>query len=587
MYKPKLDNLQSQKDMINSFDGYCNNKVIKENCFEFEENMTADSYPLLSPRNKRAFFNVSGESLHGLFAKNKICYIKDNSLFYGGERISGIFFPDTEKERKFVSMGAKVIVFPDKFYFNTADFSDYGFLEAVFETTEGTEVLVSLCKADGELYSDYIISDTEPQNPVNGALWLDTSVQPNELKQYSESASIWFSIAETYVRIYCENIGKSFKQYDGVLITGLENEQLNGSHIIRDIADNYITVTGIIPDSLTQTKAIKIERKVPDMDFVCENGNRLWGCNSENNEIYASKLGDPTNFNSFMGISSDSYAVSVGTDGEFTGAISYRGYIIFFKEMCIHKIYGMNPPYTVNTSYIRGVQKGSSKSLVVVNETLYYKSPKGICAFEGGVPVCVSKALGDEYYTDAVAGASGDKYYVCLSDKFGKRHLFTFDEGKGIWHREDGIDVLEFATHNCNLYFIARINGEKRLCLADGVNRFGNFSNGLSGYTEENDFEWCAQTGLWGLGMPENKYYSKIVFRAYGKKGTTVKIDFQTDLNGKWETQKEICLDKTGSFVLPFTSPRCDTLKIRVSGKGEFGVFSISREIQTGSELNV
>lgn len=587
MYKPKLDNLQSQRDMITAFGGFCNKKVLDENCFQSEGNLTSDSFPVFSPRNKRAFFNVSGEGLHGLFSKNKICYIKDNSLYYGGERVSGIYFPDIQGERRFVSMGARVIVFPDKFYFNTADFTDYGYLEAEFNSVEGTNVTASLCKADGDLYEDYSISATAPENAVNGALWLDTSVTPNELKQYSETISGWFSLAETYIRISCSGIGKSFKQYDGVTVSGIENDNLNGMHILRDVSDDYITVTGMITNTVNQTTPVKVERKVPDMDFICENGNRLWGCNSQNNEIYASKLGDPTNFNSFMGISSDSYAVSVGTDGEFTGAVSYRGYVLFFKEFCVHKIYGMNPPYTVNTSYIRGVQKGSSSSLVTVNETLYYKSPKGVCSFEGGVPVSVSEDLGNEYYTDAAAGALGDKYYICMSDKNKKRHLFVFDEAKRIWHREDEIDVTEFANHNGNLYFIAYINGEKRLCLADGVNRYGNFTNELSGYCEEDDFEWYAETGLWGLSIPENKYYSKIIFRVYGKKGSFVKIDFQTDLSGKWETQKEIRIDKTGSFVLPFASPRCDVLKMRISGKGEFNIYSISREIQTGSELNV
>ena len=182
------------------------------------------------------------------------------------------------------------------------------------------------------------------------------------------------------------------------------------------------------------------------MDFVVESGNRIWGCNSEKNEIYASKLGDPKNFDSFMGISTDSYAVTVGTDGEFTGAVSFRGYIIFFKEHCIHKIYGQNPPYTVNTSYIRGVQKGSHKSLCVVNETLYYKSPNGICAFEGGVPVDISSALGGAYYTDAIAGVLGNRYYICMSDKNGKRVLFNYDESRNIWHKEDNIDIREFAN---------------------------------------------------------------------------------------------------------------------------------------------
>ena len=330
-----------------------------------------------------------------------------------------------------------------------------------------------------------------------------------------------------------------------------------------------------------------MSRKLPEMDFICESGNRIWGCNSEKNEIYASKLGDPKNFNSFMGISTDSYAVTVGTDGEFTGAVAFRGYVIFFKEYCIHKIYGQNPPYTVNTSYIRGVQKGSEKSLCVVNETLYYKSPNGICAYEGGVPVDISKSLGGKYYTEAVGGAFGDRYYICMTDKNGDRVLFNYDENRVVWHKEDNTDVREFATHNGNLYFIGVINGEKRLCIADGENLFGNFTGELSGWFAEDDFPWSCETGIWGLGLPENKYYSGITFRIFAEKGSRVNIDFQTDSDGIWKRQFTLNGDRTGSVTLPFTTPRCDHFRIRIGGKGKVRIFSISRKTETGSELNV
>lgn len=587
MYNPTVYDLEKRAEMISAFSGYNHNSVIPDNCFYEENNMGGGEFPLLSPRNKRAYFNVQGDRLHGLFSKSKIMYINNGLLYYGGEAVDGLAFPDIEAERQFVSMGVKVLIFPDKVYLNTADLTDFGSLEATFETEEGTSVTCTLAKGDGDLYENYVVSSAEPEEAVNGDLWLDTSENPNILKQYSESLGMWVELAQTYVRIACAGIGKSFEIYDGVTLSGFENEDLNGSHIIRDKGDDFITITGIISNTISQTASIKAERKLPEMDFICESGNRIWGCNSEKNEIYASKLGDPTNFQCFQGISTDSYAVTVGSDGEFTGAVSFRGYIIFFKEHCIHKIYGQNPPYTVSTSYIRGVQKGSHKSICVVNETLYYKSPNGVCAFEGGVPLDISEALGGAYYTNAVAGALGNKYYICMSDKNGERVLFNYDEKTGIWHREDNIDIKEFANHNGNLYFIGVVKDEKRLCLADGENAYGNFSGELSGWLLEENLSWSCETGLWGLDLPENKYYSSVVIRAFGEMGSRINIDFQTDSNGKWERQLSISVEKTGSFSLPFTSPRCDHLKIRISGKGKVKIFSISREIQVGSELNV
>ena len=66
-------------------------------------------------------------------------------------------------------------------------------------------------------------------------------------------------------------------------------------------------------------------RSVPEMDFVIESGNRLWGCKygvvdgKAVNEIYASKLGDFKNWNCYAGRSTDSYVATRGSDGPFTG----------------------------------------------------------------------------------------------------------------------------------------------------------------------------------------------------------------------------------------------------------------------------
>ena len=99
------------------------------------------------------------------------------------------------------------------------------------------------------------------------------------------------------------------------------------------------------------------------------------------NELYACALGDFRNWNRFLGVSTDSYFVSLGSDGPFTGAIAQGGHPLFFKERCLHKVYGQIPAnFQVQTNMCRGVQKGCEKSLAIVDEVLYYKSFSGICA---------------------------------------------------------------------------------------------------------------------------------------------------------------------------------------------------------------
>ncbi len=583
MYKPQLQTNGYIREMISSFKGYRNNLITDDNAFYSTKNTSADDFPMLSPRKKRAYFTVSGERLHGLFSKSKISYINNGILYYGGQAVAGLSFPDITEERKFVSMGARLLVFPDKVYINTADLTDYGSLEAVFE---GNNATLSFCKGDGDLYEGYSISSSAPTEPTDGDLWLDTSGSQHILKQYSETLGVWFEIAETYIKITCPNLGKAFNEGDGVALQGF-GEELDATHIIRHKGDDFIVISGVIKNTTTITAPFSVKRLLPEMDFICESANRLWGCNSERNEIYASKLGDPCNFNVYSGISTDSYSATVGTDGVFTGAVSYRGFVLFFKENCVHKIYGSNPPFTITTSYLRGVQKGSEKSLVQLNETLYYKSPNGVCAFEGGIPVCISENLGNAYYKNAVAGALNNKYYICMCDSYGAYSLFSYDEDKTIWHKEDDIEIKEFASNNSNLYFLKKEGNSKVIGLIDGENIYGNFSGELSGYSLEDTVNWTAETGLWGLELPEKKYYSQITIRAIGEKGSKLKVDFEYNSSGVWENCTAKTFERTGSMNIPFISPRCDHLRLRLRGEGNIKIISVSRKVEPGSDADV
>ena len=54
-------------------------------------------------------------------------------------------------------------------------------------------------------------------------------------------------------------------------------------------------------------------------------------------------MGDPKNWNCFLGLDNDSYAATVGTQNEFTGIAAWSGYLFFFKEDGFHKLYGTKP----------------------------------------------------------------------------------------------------------------------------------------------------------------------------------------------------------------------------------------------------
>ena len=162
-------------------------------------------------------------------------------------------------------------------------------------------------------------------------------------------------------------------------------------------------IEGLINNSQQALKnqTVRADLTIPDLDYVCESNNRLWGCRygmiggQVVNEIKASKLGDFRNWNAYLGISTDSYTASVGTDGPFTGAITQRGYPVFFKEQCIHRVSGQTPgTFTIQTTIARGVQRGSWRSRAVVSENIYYKAREGIRMYDGNMPQAVSEQLG-------------------------------------------------------------------------------------------------------------------------------------------------------------------------------------------------
>ena len=579
MKLPKLRELQASRQMVDTFRGYNHNLRISDGEFFDMKNMTSDYYPVLSPRKKRGLY-ASPNSPKGMIAKDALCYV-DGTKFVINEYPVDMGLNDEPKQ--LISMGAYVIIMPDKKWINTLDTTEFGNIEASY--TSESDVTFSLCTVDGSDYENMTVSATEPNDPENLALWIDTSTTPHSLKQYSATSDMWVQIATTYVKISCPNIGKAFELYDGVTISGIKDEalqDLNASMVVWDKGDDYIVVVGILDVVTEQTVeegAITVERKMPELDFITESENRLWGCkygvasNGEVvNEIYASKLGDFKNWSCFMGLATDSYAASCGTDGQFTGAITHMGYPLFFKENCVHKVYGNYPAnYQIQTTACRGVQKGCHKSLAIVNEVLYYKARSGICAYDGSLPTEASYVLGNEAYSEAVGGAHGNKYYVSMKDAMGQWNLFVFDTAKSMWHKEDDFKADCFCSCRSELYAI--------YC-GDIICMLG------SGEDYEGNLDWMVQTGEIGISSPDMKYISRITVRMAMDIGSEVRFYAQYDFCDEWEPLFSLRSDNLRSFSLPIRPKRCDHMKLRIEGEGMAKIYSITKTIEQGSDLS-
>lgn len=595
MRYPTLAEMNTSREWLDVFKGYNHNLRIGEGEFYDMTNLSSDNYPILSPRPKRGTYATPALP-QGMVAKDSLCYIDGGDFIINEYRVPiGLTADDTPKT--LISMGAYVIIMPDRKYINTQNLNEYGSIDKVIDT-EG-KVTFELCTVDGAKYNNtkaqaFAPEITEEMLKDNSKIpmWIDTSSTPNALKQYSTTSSMWSTVATTYIKISYPGIGLPFSLEDGITIIGVEgiadlasptsaviwamDESVNDD---GDRVSDWIVVKGILNETKTQTTSIRIQRVMPDMDFIIESGNRLWGCRYGTqgdkivNEIYASKLGDFKNWNCFMGISTDSYAASVGTDGQFTGAITHLGYPLFFKENCMHKVYGNYPAnYQIQATPLRGVQKGCERSLAIVNEVLYYKSRTGICAYDGSLPSEISSALGDRSYSNAVAGSLGNKYYISMLDTEGAWHLFVYDTLKGMWHREDDTQAVDFCNCRGDLYYID--HGDDLIKSIKG-----------NGAKETKPIRWEAVTGIFGTDSPDKKYISRMEVRMKLDVGARVSFYVEYDSSDTFEHLFSMTGKNLQSFAVPIRPRRCDHLRLKIVGEGEAKIYSICKTVEWGSDM--
>ena len=584
MQFPTLTEQGQSREMISTFAGYDHNRSIAANAFYDMKNMSSDGYPLLQSRARRGVVRQM-EKPQGILAKDAMAWADGGKLYYNGAEIVGLTL--TEGEKQLVSMGAYLLIWPDKKYLNTKDLADFGSLEASYESS-GT-VTYLLCGADGSPLSK--VSATKPEEPKGGDYWIDTTQTPHSLMVWSESSEMWTSVGTVYTKIQAVGIGKPFQEGDGVEISGAayggdsdvvqaQFEELNGTKIIYAKDEDYIVVVGLIDLTYEQTEgAVTVKRAVPDMDYVCEAQNRIWGCKygmvdgKAVNELYCCKLGDFRNWRVYAGISTDAWAASVGSDGAWTGCANYMGSPTFFKENVIHRVaISAVGAHQVTETVGRGVQSGSFRSLCVVNEVLFYKSRTDVCAYDGSFPTSMGAALGEERYSGAVGGSFNGKYYLSMKDSGGVWHLFCYDAGKGMWHREDNTHAMCFAAMNDDLYYIDA-DTKKLMCVL-----------GTQG-TPEADLEWMAESGVIGYEYPDKKYLSRYNIRLQVENGGELRLYCQYDSDGRWEHAGTVRRRGTGTFTVPVIPRRCDHMKLRLEGKGVVRVFSIAKILELGSDV--
>jgi hypothetical protein len=203
----------------------------------------------------------------------------------------------------------------------------------------------------------------------------------------------------------------------------------------------------------------------------------------------------------------------------------------------------------------------SSKSLCIVNETLFYKASDGFYAYSGGLPQYISDALGEGNKGNVISsGGDGTKYYACQVVGDDDVQLVVYDTRRGFWNREDEGAVLSFALLEGHIYML-KADGEL-LALND-------YSEGEEWQMiePEDTVEFSATTGLIGLDSPFGKFVGSIRLRMQVERGAMVRVLIERDESGRFEEVERINGQSLKSVVVNIKPERCDTMRIRFEGR--------------------
>ena len=606
--------LPNSRSLLRAFGGLNETYGCSEAEYSAGVNFSSRDFPALSTRKPRRRLRALTD-LNGMYHLNGLLTVCGKDLVYtpdgGGEAVTCKGAVEDGK-KVLVGLGTKILIFPDKLAFDTAK-GQVSALGARW-TAQGQSVEFAPCDAAGKTYTVDSLGREEPEKPADGQTFLKVEDPDHPwgsgstLEVYSAASGNWTAQPLDYCRITVSGAGEQFRQWDTVTVQGSAARQagqweaLEGDCILYAVEQNSLLVRAdpagdffygtlvqgadaacwtSLDGKVTRTVAVEapveLERRVPDLEFVTECDNRVWGCSSRENVIYACKLGDPTNWFSYRGIASDSYAVTVGSDGPFTGAVTCMGYALFFKENTLHKLCGSKPSdYQLTSLRCRGVARNAAHSLCVLNETLYYLSPEGVMAWDGSIPVKVSAALDASRLANvqsAVGGALDGRYYLHVSRASGtgqEARLLVYDTERGLWHQED-VCSREMASTGGQLY----LWDGQALWVAD-PSREADWQS-TQGVEQQVDFELIS--GDIGVEAADQRYLSRLTLRLDAECRSTLEVSLSYD-GGPWEKAAALTVEeKRRCYDLQLVPRRHGTLRLRLQGKGQITLRGLAKDL--------
>lgn len=549
---PRL-NIKENKDVyLKVFGGLDRRDKISDISFTDMRNMSSDSMPAIKPREPRKIIadltsataicspEITGKELSSFTG------IADNKFYYNGNLISGTL---SDGKKSIADFNGKICIFPDKVYYDYYPNPKTGVVENILVNMEKTKSVTN-----AKFYSSY--------DEVTGSYSAYISSDNAGFSSYfAEGDSIVISgcskSANNTVPSVSRKEAVSSDAIISAIVTSAENSKLslvlynkNGKKV------NFVNTT--------EANTITLKISIPDMDNICVHNNRLWGTSSNGEYIYASKLGDCTNFNSFQGLANDSWYSYIATGGNFTGICSYRTSVIAFKQNYIHHIYGDSPNnFSIPKQTYGGCIDG--KSVCEIGGVLYYLTNNGFYAYSGGEPYSVSPQLNIKY-SSCAAGTDGRHYYASAIREDGTYEVLVYSPENDIWVKEDDTPFIDFCLYNGNIY---AITSDKMMMLRAG----------------EENFTWCTVSKHFTYDAIDHKGLSCIWLRMDLENDSKVSVYISKDRN-----EFELCNTISGHsgfsvYRIPIRFEKCNSFRIMLEGTGNAIIHDIEIKSNNGGRI--
>lgn len=589
--------LQSRRkttDIINTFGGINENIGAGNSEFLDMHNIATTSFPALSARPPRGEVKGTYPGIQAFLIKNgKPFYIADGEAYYGVDPIIDV---NDTYPKQVVGMGAYIIIWPDKLMYNTAD-GTIEHLEAVYK--QSNTITMEPLSYDS-VYTKINATDIGRNFSTydNVTIWGCSIADFNATKIISEADTDWIVVTgalDEFDDVVSGVQKLSVSAFDSdtktitiaETLTTAQKSELKGKTVfIGSTKFKVATVPTSTTFTLSEVGTIKpkkgqkiqsicktqesgmtFTRDCPDLDFLVEKDNRLWGCSSENHEIYSCKLGDPKNWYNYEGLSDDAYAATIASDGDFTGIGRYSSYLMFFKESRAHILRGDKPAnYSIYEKEMPGVGVGCDRSIENIGDVMYYIGNDGVYAFSGGQPEKISANLTGTI-SQAVCNQHEGKLYVSCRYN-GVQGILVYDPKHGIWEKEDS-DIFKFAQ-----------NVDGQLHYIDKDDQWTT----ITGFRDEN-IDWMVESAVLTESSIDMKYISRLRLNIMLDVGSYVEVYTQFD-GGEWIRKGHIISTARKTYNLPITPKRCSTWRYKLVGRGAFKLLAISRDVEGGSSYS-